>query len=209
MTIHRSLREKQRQEREDLILQVAEEVLLEKGYHETSMEEIANRVGIAKGTLYLHFAKKEDLIYALLERELQNILHMIESVSKTEGSVQSKLALLLERSSYKEYSEKRARLFAAIHTGTDFKSVMKDRMGHILQPIMKSIETLLDEGKANREFDATLPTSVMLHTFFCMLTPIGAQRLKLGGGDLSPEERMRYALRIYLRGIGAKMSPEQ
>src|SRR5436305_13627541 len=88
---HRSLKEKQRQERENLILQAAEEVLLEKGYHETSMDEIAARVGIAKGTLYLHFARKEDLICALLERELHTILLMVEHANSGEGHAQETL----------------------------------------------------------------------------------------------------------------------
>ena len=47
VTAPRSLKEKQRQEREALILQAAEEVLMEKGYYETSIDEIAARVGIA------------------------------------------------------------------------------------------------------------------------------------------------------------------
>ncbi|MFL5699301.1 MAG: helix-turn-helix domain-containing protein, partial [Ktedonobacteraceae bacterium] len=59
----RTLKERQRQEREALILQAAEEVLIEKGYHEMSMDEIAARVGISKGTVYLHFASKEDLVF--------------------------------------------------------------------------------------------------------------------------------------------------
>lgn len=52
---HTSLKEKQREERRTLILQMGEEVLMEKGYYEASIDEIAARVGIAKGTVYLHF----------------------------------------------------------------------------------------------------------------------------------------------------------
>ena len=44
-----SLKEKQRKEREELILQAAEEVFQEKGYYETSMDEIAARVGYRDG----------------------------------------------------------------------------------------------------------------------------------------------------------------
>src|SRR5713226_1799238 len=73
-----SLKEKQRQEREALILQVAEEVLLEKGYHEASIDEIASRVGIAKGTVYLHFPSKEDLVVAIFERDMQQLLQYID-----------------------------------------------------------------------------------------------------------------------------------
>ncbi|HEX6109636.1 MAG TPA: helix-turn-helix domain-containing protein, partial [Ktedonobacteraceae bacterium] len=79
VTAPRSLKEKQRGEREALILQVAEEVLMEKGYYETSIDEIAARVGIAKGTVYLHFPSKEDLVIAIFERDMQQLLQYIDS----------------------------------------------------------------------------------------------------------------------------------
>src|SRR6266516_101319 len=79
LTAPRSWKEKQRQEREALILQVAEEVLMEKGYYETSIDEIAARVGISKGTVYLHFPSKEDLVGAIYERDTQQLLQYIDS----------------------------------------------------------------------------------------------------------------------------------
>src|SRR5205807_2789923 len=85
----RSLKERQRQEREALILQVAEEVLVEKGYHETSMDEIAARVGIAKGTVYLHFPSKEDLVVAVFARDMQKSLQAVEAA--IEGATASEL----------------------------------------------------------------------------------------------------------------------
>ena len=85
----RSLKEKQRQEREALILQVAEEVLMEKGYHETSMDEIAARVGIAKGSVYLHFPGKEDLVVAIFARDMQQFLQAVEEA--IEGTAASEL----------------------------------------------------------------------------------------------------------------------
>jgi TetR/AcrR family fatty acid metabolism transcriptional regulator len=74
----RSLKERQRQEREELILQSAQALLLEKGYHEMAMEEIAARVGISKGTVYLHFPSKEDLVFALLLRSMHQFLDSIK-----------------------------------------------------------------------------------------------------------------------------------
>src|SRR5574340_427846 len=63
-----SLKERQRQERESLILRAASELFAERGYHATSLEDIAARVGIAKGTIYLHFASKDDLVVALMKQ---------------------------------------------------------------------------------------------------------------------------------------------
>src|SRR5579883_1238210 len=91
----RPLKERQRQEREALILQVAEEVLLEKGYYETSIDEIAARVGIAKGTVYLHFSSKEDLVIAIFARDMRSFLQNIDEAVETKPTSQAKLEAIL------------------------------------------------------------------------------------------------------------------
>src|SRR5690242_19973668 len=90
-----SLKEKQRQEREDLILQVAEEVINEKGYHDTSMDEIALRVGISKGTLYLHFASKEDLLLTLIERFTRGLVRELGEVFASPLGPRTKLEAII------------------------------------------------------------------------------------------------------------------
>src|SRR6266702_2247295 len=96
LTAPRSLKEKQRQEREALILQAAEEVLTEKGYYETSVDEIAARVGIAKGTVYLHFPSKEDLVVALFEGNIQKMAQEVEVILSSELTARAKLEQLLQ-----------------------------------------------------------------------------------------------------------------
>src|SRR6266566_9705597 len=91
VTATRSLKEKQRKEREALILQAAEEVLMEKGYHETSIDEIAARVGIAKGTVYLHFPSKEDLVIALFARNMQTLLEGVDGIIASQPTYRAKL----------------------------------------------------------------------------------------------------------------------
>jgi AcrR family transcriptional regulator len=203
MVEHRSLREKQRQERENLILQATEEVLLEKGYHEMAMEEIASRVGIAKGTLYLHFAKKEDLVCALIERQTQALLHTLEHIDTTSGTAREKLTFIAH-AIYEGLSGKRMQLLYALHNSFDFKSVLRERHLDISQSLIQSITALLEEGKANGEFDATLPTSVMSNTFFSMLSPLAYRRLVIEQG-MAPEDVIRYVLCIYFRGIEAQV----
>src|SRR5437868_1159254 len=98
ITAPRSLKEKQRQEREALILKAAEDVLMEKGYHETSIDEIAARVGIAKGTVYLHFPSKEDLVVAIFERDMQQLLQSIDSTLPTMVMLSAFYSLLSPKS---------------------------------------------------------------------------------------------------------------
>ncbi len=58
-------REREKQRRRAEILQAAADVFLEKGISAASMEEIAERAELSKGTLYLYFDSKEDLFVAV------------------------------------------------------------------------------------------------------------------------------------------------
>ena len=55
-------------ERGNEILDAAEELFVTKGYDKTSTNDILDRVGIARGTLYYHFKSKEEILNAMIER---------------------------------------------------------------------------------------------------------------------------------------------
>lgn len=62
-----------RAERERQILAVAEEVFANDGYQATSMDEIAQRVGLSKPMLYEYFGSKEGLLVSCLERAAREL----------------------------------------------------------------------------------------------------------------------------------------
>ena len=55
-------------ERKSQILDAAEQVFTRKGFDEARMDDIAEETGVSKGTLYLYFKSKDDLIVAILDR---------------------------------------------------------------------------------------------------------------------------------------------
>ena len=66
-------------ERKDQILNAAEDVFTEKGFDNARMEDIAEGTGLSKGTLYLYFKSKDDLIAAILDRIFQREFKAIEN----------------------------------------------------------------------------------------------------------------------------------
>ena len=60
------------------IFECAMKLFAEKGYDATSVEEITAVSGIAKGTLYYHFEKKEDILTMLLEEGMKLLRNSIE-----------------------------------------------------------------------------------------------------------------------------------
>jgi len=65
---------KEAQERRNEILDAADELFGQKGFDGTSTNDILEKVGIARGTLYYHFKSKEDIMDALIDRYNVHIL---------------------------------------------------------------------------------------------------------------------------------------
>jgi AcrR family transcriptional regulator len=59
------------------ILEAAESVFAEKGFHAARIQDIAARARIAVGTVYNHFAQKEDMLAALLEERTEEMLDQL------------------------------------------------------------------------------------------------------------------------------------
>ena len=74
-------RQQERDAREASFLATAQDILLSDGYLGLTMDKLAVATGYAKGTLYLHFANKEDLICALLAQFQSRRLELLDRVA--------------------------------------------------------------------------------------------------------------------------------
>ncbi|TDX51515.1 TetR/AcrR family transcriptional regulator [Orenia marismortui] len=84
--------------RKNEILDVAEELFAKKGFDNTPVSKIVNKVGVAKGTFYYYFDSKEDIIVAILERRFNYIKKKINTVinDKTYTPIKKLEMLLME-----------------------------------------------------------------------------------------------------------------
>jgi TetR/AcrR family fatty acid metabolism transcriptional regulator len=201
-TLHHSLKERQRQERADLILLAAEAVFMEKGYHDASMDDIAARVGVAKGTVYLHFPSKQDLVFALFEREMELFLNTVIQSATSSLPVRARLERILYHV-YGELPGQRIQLLLSLSSSMDVRKNFlerKEQLRNRMDEISIRISALFEEGKEAGEFETSLPTAVMVSAFFGLLSPHAYQRL-LNTKQLSPEELATHLGRIYFQGI--------
>ena len=63
--------------REQDILSVCESLMAEKGVRQVSVDTIAARTGIGKGTIYKHFDSKRDMLIALAERYFAMLIELL------------------------------------------------------------------------------------------------------------------------------------
>lgn len=206
-----SLRERQRQEREELILQAAEDMLLEKGYHDMLMDEIAARVGIAKSTVYMHFPSKDDLVLALIERKLNQFLILLSETMGQEISACEKLSILFQHMYMERIAICQSRpiaalpLFVAFYNSVDLQHILagvEQHLQHLRFRAHDCLLAILKEGQQNGEFDCSLPAEIMLNNFFNMISPMTVKRLTTEQ-QFSLYELVKYAKYMYFKSIVA------
>ena len=73
MAVRLSRVERRQQTRQEL-LTAAEACFVSRGFHASSVDEVADRAGYTKGAVYSNFASKEDLFFAVYERRVEQVL---------------------------------------------------------------------------------------------------------------------------------------
>ncbi len=86
-------RKKSRQEE---VYAAAARLFATRGYHATRMQDIADELGMLKGSLYYYFDSKEDLIVKLTSGRIEKLLNAVQAIVDTGYSPTQKLTLAID-----------------------------------------------------------------------------------------------------------------
>jgi len=79
----------------DLILDAVDALLARYGYGKMTMEDVAKQVGIGKGTIYLHFPSKEELVLAHIDRIAGTVVRKLEELAGSSDPIDRRLRRML------------------------------------------------------------------------------------------------------------------
>jgi len=79
----RARREREKRERRRSILQAAREMFSENGFHHATVDSVAERAEVSKGTVYLYFESKEALLAHLLLEGLEELITELDQAYTT------------------------------------------------------------------------------------------------------------------------------
>lgn len=72
-----------RQVRAERILDITADLLMAHGYRKVTIDDVASRAGVGKGTVYLHWKTREALFWGVLQREALRLFdHLLEALTK-------------------------------------------------------------------------------------------------------------------------------
>jgi len=84
-------KEREKQQRREEIIQAAEQIFFSKGFDQSTMDDVAEKAELSKGTLYLYFASKGDLHMAVARKAIHLLREVTMKATEGEGSAIEKL----------------------------------------------------------------------------------------------------------------------
>jgi AcrR family transcriptional regulator len=88
-----SRKQREKLEMRRTILDAAKEIFLEKGFHSTSLRNIAEKIEYSPGTIYLYFKDKDDIFHALHEEGFTRLLSMMQPLQLVSDPMERLLAM--------------------------------------------------------------------------------------------------------------------
>ncbi|HWA78563.1 MAG TPA: TetR family transcriptional regulator [Polyangiaceae bacterium] len=192
-----SLRERLREATSREILAAAEQVFSEMGLERAAMAQIAERAGVAVGTLYNRFTDREALLDALLSERRAELLDKVDAqiAALSRASFRERLEgffLVL----FKHFQDHRAflRLVFASEVGK------REKREEMSRALFQRVERLFEQGRRERALrkdpDQALPV-------FLMAAAKGMlQREVYGLPALEPDRAAKSLVKLFLEGAG-------
>src|SRR5580765_3085222 len=86
----------------DAILDATDRLLARYGYKKMTIDDLAQEVGIGKGSVYLHFSSKEAIALAHIDRIIERLKENLEAIASDHASATERLnEMLVERVLYR------------------------------------------------------------------------------------------------------------
>lgn len=136
------------------ILTAARSVLAENGFEETKVSEIVQRAGVAKGTFYLYFPSKLDLVLALVREMQENILLEAKKAMDAKSSQMEELMQAIKTAF--RVMERYNDVFPVFNAVSAFKTDKWKAEKEIRAPYYSFFKDLIKSGQNAGEFRSDL-----------------------------------------------------
>jgi AcrR family transcriptional regulator len=204
----RRLREKE--QRRSAILSAARKLFFEKGFKYVTVENIAKKAELSKGSIYLYFNSKEEIYTQILFSDIEKFnrksSHLLQD-GKTASELILELACI-----YVDFFLNDRELFRIMMTfmlHTEDMILAKKVNEHIIEVTnntVKIIETILQHGIKQEEFPADINVRQSRNAVWGFLNGIISLHLFTGKED-NKEERIRSTIKgslsIFINGLKA------
>jgi TetR/AcrR family transcriptional regulator len=174
-------RRRRKDARPQELLDAAMTLFVEKGFAATRTDEVALRAGVSKGTLYLYFPSKEDLLKAVIAQQLsERIAEGAAMAAGHAGSIAVLLRTMLADWWTQLYDSPAAGVFKLVITEVrNFPEIAEYYQREVVARAHEVLGGVLREGMARGEFRA-VPVDAAVHSLLFPLIMLCLHKHSLG-----------------------------
>ena len=182
-------RRRQKEARPQQLLDAALVLFVEKGFAATRAEEVAQRAGVSKGTLYLYYPSKEELLKAVIREHLgSRIAAGAVLAERHRGTVAELLREVFSRWWLEVFDSPTSGVFKLIITEVrNFPDIAEFYLREVVQPGEQLIARIVQRGIDSGEFDA-LDVSAVVHSLVLPMVMLCMHKHSLGACPGQPED---------------------
>ncbi len=187
------------QDKRQLILAAAAEVFSAHGFHQATIEQIAEAAGVGKGTVYLYFQSKRKLFDSLLLESLQRLIERTQEAIASESHPLSRLRRLTRI--HLQILEKNHPLLQMILRESTSEKIqsLRPELEQCVQELMGLYVRILQEGVAAGVLRPHDPQVAAL-AFLGAVNQVGMARNR-GHLSLSLAEREEELYQLFVAGL--------
>ncbi|MCV4233710.1 TetR family transcriptional regulator [Virgibacillus sp. LDC1] len=186
-------------EKYHLILQGALKVFAENGYHRSQVSKIAKAAGVADGTIYLYFKRKEDILIRLFQEKLGELVGKFhESVEGTTDAVEALRTVCSIHFSELESNPELAYVTQIELRQSDLE--LRKEIGSALKPYIVLIENILEQGIKEQKFRSDLNVKLVRNLIFGAMDEAVTSWL-ISGRKYSLSDQADETLSFFLNGV--------
>lgn len=186
-------KEREKQFRRDTIVSAAEAVFFEKGLRAATLDEVAERAEVSKGTIYLYFSSKEDLYCSLMTRALSLLLNAFREAGPDDADPAGAIQKLAE--AYLKFSREQKYLFkmlSALESPTVNEHVSPGVLAELEEAsdkVLSYVATFVQKGIDTGIFRIDVPAHEAVVLFWVSLS--GILNLKERSSLLKEEQMIK------------------
>ncbi|MFN2513594.1 MAG: TetR/AcrR family transcriptional regulator [Pyrinomonadaceae bacterium] len=197
-----------REEVKEAILDATERLLARYGYRKMTVEDIAREVGVGKGSIYLHFSSKEEVVLSHVDRIVVRLKERLHAIAQSNATAGIRLRLMLltrvlfRFDSIQHYTQSLNDLLAALRPG------LLARRARYFDEEAQILADVLNQGKdaGEFEFDDALSTAYSLLHATNSLLPYSLSTLELGERE-EVKEKTAAVADLMLHGLMRNQRP--
>lgn len=147
--------------RQKEILDTAQQLFYSKGYRQTSVQDIIDSVGIAKGTFYYYFRSKRDLLDAMIGRMLLQSMETLEPMVNDEklNAIEKFNRFFADSAALKIENEEIVRTLVEVYYRDD-NALMRERtIAESMRQISPMLSQIIQQGVDEGRFVTAYPES--------------------------------------------------